>query len=41
MVEEFKENLETRLRSKLVVEGPVGFLRFLEAPKFRNLLLHA
>jgi hypothetical protein len=40
MLEEFKENLETRLRSELVVEVPVGFVRFLEAAEFHNLLLH-
>jgi len=40
MVEEFKENLETRLRRELVVEVPVGFLRLFEASEFHNLLLH-
>jgi precorrin isomerase len=40
MVEELKENLETRLRSELVVEVPVGFLGFLEDSEFHNLLLH-
>jgi hypothetical protein len=40
MVEEFKENLETRLRHELLVEVAVGFRRFLEASEFHDLLLH-
>jgi hypothetical protein len=40
MVKEFKENLETRLWSKLVVEVPVGSFRFLEVSEFFNPLLH-
>jgi hypothetical protein len=40
MVEECKENLETRMGSELLVEVAVGFLRFLEASEFRDLLLH-
>jgi len=40
MVEEFEENCETLLRSKLFVEIAVGFLGFLEAAEFRKRLLH-
>ena len=40
MIEEFKEDLETRWRRELLVEVAIGFLRFLEAVEFRNCFFH-
>jgi hypothetical protein len=41
MVEEFEENCETLLGSKLFVKIAVGSLCFLEAAEFHKCLLHA
>jgi hypothetical protein len=41
MVEEFEENCEALLGSKLFVKIAVGSLCFLEATEFHKRLLHA